>query len=162
MHSLEINPGDTYSGDATYYGAGQDSRGACGGNKLPTGPGGMATVALNSPMYGNGENCGICLKGHGINTDCTTCGYTPKYNFLVTVNNLCPECSAGDLDFAENGDGRWRITWTVVDCASARRRLLAANETILEETQEFLRALRGEIDFSKQPPKSASRKMLQT
>lgn len=47
---------------ATYYGAGQDSRGACGGNKLPTGPGGMTTVALNSPMYGNGENCGICIK----------------------------------------------------------------------------------------------------
>ncbi len=22
----------------------------------------MTTVALNSPMYGNGENCGMCVK----------------------------------------------------------------------------------------------------
>ena len=45
-------------------------------------------------------------QGTGTNTDCKTCGYSPKYNFFVTVNNLCPECSPGDLDFAENGDGR--------------------------------------------------------
>lgn len=270
------------------------------------------------------------MQGQGINTDCTTCGYTPKYNFVATVNNLCPECSAGDLDFVENGDGRcvrrrskqeashlqtsppplclplplrvsrtctgclcvyvhvhtrangkadagvvfwralvclrvhvpaelaypyysspppqpplpptlqlysqhllrgsvaapiychhkgctsniddccccccwccqeittttntvtriqiasprlpkcilalflvlfevfqlgcgrWKITWTVVDCGSVGRRLLAANDSLLEETQEFLKALRGEVDFSAKPSRqSLSRRLLQ-
>lgn len=38
--------------------------------------------------------------------------------------SLCPECKYGDIDFALNGDGRWKVTWKVVDCsARAGRRL---------------------------------------
>ena len=28
----------------------------------------------------------------------------------------CPECSYGDLDFSESGDGRWDISWKFVPC----------------------------------------------
>jgi len=30
------------------------------------------------------------------------------------VNNLCPECKKGDLDFALDGDGRWEIEWKAI------------------------------------------------
>ncbi|XP_012944286.1 expansin-YoaJ, partial [Aplysia californica] len=36
--------------------------------------------------------------------------------FLVFTKDLCPECAAGDIDFAWNGDGRWDIRIQAVQC----------------------------------------------
>jgi hypothetical protein len=33
--------------------------------------------------------------------------------YTVFVNNECPECEFGHLDFAMPGDGSWDITWLV-------------------------------------------------
>ena len=61
-----LSIGESYQGEGTYYGAGQDSRGACGGRGLPTGPGGLMTVALNGPQSGSGNGpCGQCVEGKG-------------------------------------------------------------------------------------------------
>ena len=49
--SAGISVGQSFKGDATYYGAGNDRRGACGGNGKPTGPGGITTVAINSQQW---------------------------------------------------------------------------------------------------------------
>lgn len=111
-----------YQGEATYYGAGQDSRGACGGNGLSTGPGGLMTVALNSPQYGNGENCGKCIEGTASGVGLG--GNPIPSRFVAAINNLCPECRHGDIDFAMNGDGRWQVEWQVVPCDVARGRKL--------------------------------------
>ncbi|KAK3599344.1 hypothetical protein CHS0354_009839 [Potamilus streckersoni] len=37
-------------------------------------------------------------------------------DFKVFVKDVCPECHAGSLDFAENGDGRWAIEIQAVQC----------------------------------------------
>jgi hypothetical protein len=51
-------------------------------------------------------------------------------NFKAIINNLCPECKWGDLDFRRDGvgsgDGRWPLTWSIIDCPS----------TALEVTRE--------------------------
>lgn len=31
--------------------------------------------------------------------------------FMGIVNNICPECSRGDIDQNIDGDGRWKIEW---------------------------------------------------
>lgn len=31
--------------------------------------------------------------------------------YMGFVNNICPECSRGDLDQNIDGDGRWKIEW---------------------------------------------------
>ena len=100
----------------------QDARAACGGNGLSNGPGGIVTVALNSPQYGDGKSvCGKCIEGTGTGVGA---GGTPVGRFFAAINNLCPECRHGDIDFALNGDGRWKVNWKVVDCsAKAGRRL---------------------------------------
>lgn len=115
---------DAFGGEMTYYGAGQDSRGACGGNRLPTGPGGLMTVAINSPQWNGGELCGRCIKvtswgvGAGANP--------PPSTFVAAINNLCPECKYGDIDLAQNGDGRWKVEWEFVPCESVSGRKLMA------------------------------------
>ena len=63
--SAAISVGQSFVGEATYYGAGNDNRGACGGNGKPTGPGGITTVAINSQQWEGGANCGICIEGRG-------------------------------------------------------------------------------------------------
>ena len=94
-----------FAGELTYYGAGQDSRGACGGNGLPTGPGGIATVAMNGVQYypDNGKSvCGKCIK---ITSKGSGAGANPPPSVLyAAVNNLCPECKYGDIDLAWNGE----------------------------------------------------------
>ncbi|KAJ8304118.1 hypothetical protein KUTeg_017701, partial [Tegillarca granosa] len=35
---------------------------------------------------------------------------------VVFVKDLCPECLAGSLDFALNGDGRWDIQIQAIQC----------------------------------------------
>lgn len=113
-----------FAGELTYYGAGQDSRGACGGNRLPTGPGGIATVAINSPQWNGGELCGRCIK---VTSNGVGAGANPPQTFFyAAINNLCPECHYGDIDLAANGDGRWKVEWEFVDCASVSGRKLLA------------------------------------
>jgi hypothetical protein len=111
-----------YVGEATYYGAGNDGRGACGGNGFSTGPGGLMTVALNAPQYGNGENCGKCIEGTASGEGAG--GNPIPSRFYAAINNLCPECRHGDIDFAVNGDGRWKVEWQVVPCDVAKGRKL--------------------------------------
>ena len=135
--SAAISVGQSFAGDATYYGAGNDRRGACGGNGKPTGPGGITTVAINSQQWEGGNNCGICIEGRGTGVGA---GGNPVGTFFAAVNNLCPECKYGDIDFAMNGDGRWKVEWKRVDCASkSGRKLLQANA----DTAAFLDMLRG-------------------
>jgi len=91
-----------YQGEATYYGAGNDNRGACGGNGLPTGPGGLMTVALNSPQYGGGENCGKCIEGTASGDGAG--GNPIPSKFFAAINNLCPEVREADGE-RERGGG---------------------------------------------------------
>lgn len=36
--------------------------------------------------------------------------------FWLAVTDECPECSSGDLDLAQNGDGRYGVQWQPVQC----------------------------------------------
>ena len=140
--SAAISVGQSFAGEATYYGAGNDNRGACGGNGKPTGPGGITTVAINSQQWEGGNNCGICIEGRGTGVGA---GGNPVGKFFAAVNNLCPECKYGDVDFAMNGDGRWKVEWKRVDCASKTgRKLMQANA----DTAAFLDMLRGNASTS--------------
>jgi hypothetical protein len=35
------------------------------------------------------------------------------------VDNECPECKWGDLDFGGGGDGRWPLKWSTIACPDA-------------------------------------------
>lgn len=51
--------------------------------------------------------CNVAGIGGGI-------GVTPVSTtnwFMGIVNNICPECSRGDIDQNIDGDGRWKIEW---------------------------------------------------
>lgn len=140
--SAEISIGQSFSGDATYYGAGNDRRGACGGYGKSTGPGGITTVAINSRQWEGGNNCGICIEGRGTGVGA---GGNPVGKFFAAVNNLCPECKYGDIDFALNGDGRWKVEWKRVDCASKSGRRLQQAKA---DTAAFLDMLKGNSSSS--------------
>jgi expansin (peptidoglycan-binding protein) len=100
-------------GDGTYYGKNGDSAGACedhrvAGNKVLWGHNAI-TVAINKPQWYNGKACGTCLE--------VTSPRMGLNKAFAIVNNLCPECHTGDLDFATNGDGRWNdLRWKAVPC----------------------------------------------
>jgi hypothetical protein len=148
--SAGIAVGQSFVGEATYYGQGNDNRGACGGNGKPTGPGGITTVAINSQQWEGGANCGFCLEGRGTGVGA---GATPVGKFFVAVNNLCPECKYGDIDFALNGDGRWKVEWKRVDCASkSGRKLLQANL----DTMAFIDMIKGGNSTSSDSSSAAS------
>merc|ERR1719174_3022239 len=103
-------------GEGTYYGAGGDSGGACedhrtGGDRTLWGHNAI-TVAINKPQWYNGLACGTCLE-----VSSPSMGLK---NAFAIVNNLCPECHRGDLDFALAGDGRWSdLRWKAVPCAGS-------------------------------------------
>lgn len=72
-------------------------------------------MAVNSAQWDNGALCGTCIEG----------SYTENGNdqyFKAIINNLCPECSHGDLDFRRDGvgsgDGRWPLSWKIIECPS--------------------------------------------
>jgi len=103
-------------GDGTYYGS--DSGGTCtlDGTRpaFTTTSAIHATVALNIASWDNSIPCGMCAN---VTASGQGSGANPIMgNFLVFVNNQCPSCSTGDLDFALNGDGRWAISWVGVEC----------------------------------------------
>lgn len=51
-----VSVGESFTGEATYYGAGNDGSSHCKGNGYSTGPGGLVTVALNSPQMQGGKD----------------------------------------------------------------------------------------------------------
>jgi hypothetical protein len=76
------------------------------------------TVAMNHQQYENGGACGRCVKVTGRGEGG---GATPIIGpIYASVDNECPECAFGDVDFGLGGDGRWRIQWDYVDCGEAR------------------------------------------
>ena len=59
-----VSVGESFAGEATYYGAGNDASSHCKGNGYSTGPGGIVTVALNSPqMQGGKDWCAVGGRG---------------------------------------------------------------------------------------------------
>lgn len=103
--------GGSYKGDATYY-----SDGTIGACSMDVRPDGYRTVAVNSKQWDNGAMCGTCVEGYYTETSGTV-------NFKAIIDNLCPECAHGDLDFRQNaggpGDGRWPLEWKIIPCPSS-------------------------------------------
>jgi len=103
--SCRIEPGQTYSGDGTYYLG--DGSGNC---SYPAG-GSVLYAAMNETDYENSLNCGAYIQATG-----------PKGTTTVKVADRCPECAPGDIDFspeafdqiANRADGRVPITWHLV------------------------------------------------
>jgi hypothetical protein len=119
-----VRAGAVTDGDGTFYGnGGAGERGAC---MLPRNFNNVRlTVAVAPDLYKGGESCGKCLKiwgeGKGIGT-------TPMYGpFFATIDNLCPECKHGDIDFGLSGDGRWLVHWDFIECQEARNNNLRGN-----------------------------------
>ncbi|EKU21787.1 hypothetical protein NGA_0225800 [Nannochloropsis gaditana CCMP526] len=106
-----------YDGDATFYGQGGAGQG--GACMLERGFNGVGiTVAINQAQWDGAGSCGKCIKLTG-NGDGS--GMTPVVGpIYATVDNLCPECSFGDIDLGLGGDGRWQAHWDFVDCGEAR------------------------------------------
>ncbi|XP_064610112.1 expansin-YoaJ-like [Liolophura sinensis] len=109
----------TFHGDGTFYGEGGGLKGLC--QYYPPGlpPAGRSslirnTVALNKPQMHGSLGCGMCFKVKGSGKGA---GNTPiTGDFYVFVDNLCPECLEGSLDFGQDGDGRWAIEVQAVQC----------------------------------------------
>ncbi len=76
------------------------------------------TVALDQPQFNVG-GCGMCIELTGTGTGAGGNPVTGTYT--VFVNNLCPECEFGHLDFATPGDGSWDIVWYVCLFGGDRR-----------------------------------------
>eukprot|EP00884_Botryococcus_braunii_P000762 jgi/Botrbrau1/10687/Bobra.139_2s0017.1 len=129
------NPAFKYSGDGTFYGqqSGQNDAGACsyGRNSANTlglewSQGVKTFIALNQAQFNRSEACGQCImyRGLGDSPKCKspigekTCGTTPIQSEwqMGLVDNLCPECSYGDIDLNLDGNGRWSVEWYAVPC----------------------------------------------
>ncbi|QFZ20872.1 expansin EXLX1 family cellulose-binding protein [Saccharothrix syringae] len=100
-----IQPGTTYHGEGTYYGA--TGQGNCSYD-----PGGdTAIAALNHTDYAGSALCGAYLRATG-----------PRGTVTVKVVDRCPECAPGDIDFsaqafarvADPAAGRVPISWQLV------------------------------------------------
>lgn len=89
---------------------------------LPVGFNDVAmTVAVNPFQWEDGMSCGKCVVVYGTGKGL---GMTPIFGpIFATIDNLCPECKDGDIDFGMEGDGRWDITWDFIDCGEAREGL---------------------------------------
>ncbi|KAK3599346.1 hypothetical protein CHS0354_009841 [Potamilus streckersoni] len=104
------------AGDGTYYGTGTGGMCQFPPPDLPpvAKTHGMRLVALNAPQMHASLGCGMCFKVHASGKGS---GANPIHgDFMVFVKDVCPECHAGSLDFAENGDGRWAIEIQAVQC----------------------------------------------
>ncbi|XP_061174761.1 uncharacterized protein LOC133183887 [Saccostrea echinata] len=104
-----------YNGDGTYYGAGTGGTCSYPPPSMPPVASHLdKLVALNAPQFYGSLSCGMCFRvhgsGHGAGNDPIT------GTFTTYVKDLCPECHAGSLDLAENGDGRWKIQIQAIQC----------------------------------------------
>ena len=111
--------GQQLTGDGTFYGkssTGHCSFGFSNSYDLPWADGTAFSVALNAPEYSDSTPCGMCLalQGTGAGLGLTPISTTVQY---AIVADECPECARSDLDLSEAGDGRWKISWTPVQCA---------------------------------------------
>ena len=96
-------PAAAFVGKGTWYG-GAGAGGACSSGFNFNG---FRTVAMNSAQYENGKACGGCVRGCFTQRGKTTC-------FNAIVDNMCPECGFGALDFGWGGDGIVSINWKCV------------------------------------------------
>ncbi|ESP00688.1 hypothetical protein LOTGIDRAFT_157978 [Lottia gigantea] len=113
-----------FNGDGTYYGP--TDGGTCQYDPPSKPPAGLNPiirnfVALNKPQFLGSYSCGMCFK---VNSNGQGLGTNPiKGHFVVFVADLCPECKTGSLDFAINGDGRWKIEIQAVQCPVGNTKL---------------------------------------
>lgn len=119
-----------FYGDGTYYTSQGIFNGHCSYDltdslKLPFITNVDVTAAMNKQQYANGSACGMCLVFRGLDRGCTTCGSTPFSTQWKTaiITDECPKCKYGDIDFAMNGDGRWKIEWYQVECVVGKSNL---------------------------------------
>ncbi|XP_045215076.2 uncharacterized protein LOC123565273 [Mercenaria mercenaria] len=105
-------------GDGTYYGNKQG--GSCTLNVPHLPPVASRVdrlVALNAPQMFGSSACGMCLRVNGSGQGL---GHSPiTGSYIVYVKDICPECKPGDVDFAVEGDGRWKVSMKAVQCPVA-------------------------------------------
>lgn len=110
--------GQTYAGDATYYGYRTRGFGHCsfhfhgfGDSKAYAG----TPLAINAAQYTGTSVCGLCVKyrgvGQGLGGNPVSTAWQPGF-----ICDQCPECKFGDIDQQMGGDGRWRVEWYPVQC----------------------------------------------
>ncbi|GAA3787242.1 expansin EXLX1 family cellulose-binding protein [Streptomyces phyllanthi] len=100
-----VQPGTTYSGEGTFYGA------TGVGNCLYDATGDIGIAALNHTDYETSRMCGAYLQVKG-----------PRGEITVKIVDRCPECGPGDIDLGERAfariadpvAGRVPITWKLV------------------------------------------------
>mmetsp|Transcript_43580 Transcript_43580/g.70757 ORF Transcript_43580/g.70757 Transcript_43580/m.70757 type:complete len:397 (-) Transcript_43580:301-1491(-) len=107
--------GVTYTGDGTYYSRAAAIGGNCDLNS--NGPGDIYLAAINKAQYALSYACGGCAYVTG-----------PYGSVTVRIQDQCPECPFGDLDFSDEafsvitggrmGLGRVDISWYLVPCTS--------------------------------------------
>ncbi|GAB0489485.1 hypothetical protein MMPV_000704 [Pyropia vietnamensis] len=112
--------GTRHAGDGTYYGA--TNAGHCSLTPRPAQYAGMTGVAVSTGTYARSSLCGACIRltgsGRGSGANPIT-GTRMAY-----VMDECPSCGGrGDVDLAAPGDGRWDVSWTIVPCPTAGRRV---------------------------------------
>lgn len=100
-----VEPGVTYTGEGTYYGA--TGQGNCSFDATDD----IAIAALNHTDYDNAAMCGAYVHVTG-----------PDGSITVKIVDRCPECAQGDVDLSEEAfdviadpvDGRVAISWSLV------------------------------------------------
>ena len=73
---------------------------------------------MRTAQVENGASTAACTERWGVAAGFwAAANPVPTYTQYALVSNLCPECKTGDLDQELPGDGRWKISWTPVQCA---------------------------------------------
>lgn len=101
-------PSTVYTGDGTYYD--YTDIGNC---SFPGNYSTLYAAAINAAQYSNAALCGACAEVTG-----------PNGTLTVVLEDQCPECIHGDLDFESNAFpfiadpilGRVSISWKIVPC----------------------------------------------
>ncbi|KAL3142617.1 hypothetical protein ABBQ38_002930 [Trebouxia sp. C0009 RCD-2024] len=111
--------GGQYIGDGTYYGD-QSGAGHCSfqfstsyGLAWTTGV--YTGVAVNAPQYDGSAPCGMCIAFQGTGPGSGANPISTSIQYAIATDE-CPECLTGALDLAQDGDGRWGISWYPVQC----------------------------------------------
>jgi hypothetical protein len=73
-------------------------------------------IAISTVDYDGSLSCGMCIeyKGNGDGSGDDPISTTTWQKAIVV--DACPGCASGDIDLAENGDGRWGVNWRAVEC----------------------------------------------
>lgn len=75
---------------------------------------GMVPVAVGSDQFEGSAMCGACVEVTGTGVGA---GDTPiSGTFLGYVSDYCKDCEYGGLELGKVGDGRWGVSWKVVEC----------------------------------------------